>query len=443
MRISSPDTSQRDIFRPLLTDFIDHDQKLVHLADRIEWSYFEEAFADYYSDRGRPALSIRFMVGCLLLKRIYNLGDETLAKAWVMNPYMQYFCGEAHFQHAFPCDPSDFVHFRKRIGQEGVAKIFTYSVELHQLDGRVRQVNSDTTVQENNVSFPTDAKLTKKVIDRCNHIALTEGIDQRQSYLRVSKQLVQDSYFGHHPRRAKKARKARKKLRTIAGRLLRELQRKLPEERYPPYREQIELYWKVVKQQRGDSDKVYSLHKPYTACIAKGKAHKKYEFGNKVGLMTHPTRRVILAIKAFEGNPHDSKTIAPLLEQMQAHEQNLPKEVIYDRGGRGIKEALGVKITTPSKPKGSDGEAKKRRMRRRFRRRAGIEPIIGHLKTDHRMAQNYLHGEESAQMNAYLVAAGWNMKKWMEQWERVKKYILFFLRFGRSLVTPNRLILNF
>lgn len=424
---TSPDTSQRDIFQPLLTDFIDQNQELVILADRMEWSYFDEAFADYYSDKGRPAMPVRFMVGCLLLKRIFNVGDETLPKAWVLNPYMQYFCGEAYFQHEFPCDPSDFAHFRKRIGEEGVGKIFAYSAAIHQLDGRVKQVLSDSTVQENNVTFPTDAKLAKKVIDRCNRIARTEQVDQRQSYVRVSKQLLRESYFGHHPRRRKKARKARKKLRTIAGRLLRELQRCLSEERLGHYRQQFDLFWKVIDQQRGDSDKIYSLHKPFTACIAKGKAHKKYEFGNKVGLITHPTRRVIMAIKTFQGNPHDSKTIQPLLEQMQDHDQALPKEVIYDRGGRGPKQALGVAITTPDKPKASDSEAKRKRMRRRFRRRAGIEPIIGHLKTDHRMGQNYLHGEDSSQINAYLAAAGWNLKKWMEQWERVKEKYIFML----------------
>lgn len=436
---TSPNKSQRDIFRPLLTDFIDRDHELVVLADRIEWNYFEEAFAGLYSHTGQPAMPIRFMVGCLLLKRIYDYGDETLAKAWVMNPYMQYFCGEAYFQHTFPCDPSGFVHFRKRIGQDGVAKIFSYSVAIHELDGRVNQVLSDSTVQENDVTFPTDAKLAKKVIDHCNRIARAEGVDQRQSYVRVSKQLLRDSYFGHHPRRRKKAHRARKKLRTIAGRLLRELERKLPTEKLAPYEPQIALYWRAITQQRSDSDKVYSLHKPFTACIAKGKAHKKYEFGNKVGLISHPTRRVILAVKAFEGNPHDSKTIKPLLEQMADDKRALPGEVIYDRGGRGIKEVLGVKVTTPDKAKASDSEAKKRRMRRRFRRRAGIEPIIGHLKTDHRMGQNYLHGEASPQINAYLAAAGWNLKKWMEQWVRDGKKLLRYTWLyitGKSYYNP-------
>lgn len=124
---------------------------------------------------------------------------------------------------------------------------------------------------------------------------------------------------------------------------------------------------------------------------------------------------VILAIKSFEDNPHDSKTIEPLLEQIQSDQCPLPKEVIYDRGGRGIKEALGVKVTTPTKAKASDSPAKKRRLRRRFLRRAGIEPRIGHLKTDHRLGQNYLSGEESLQINAYLAAAGWSSGSEMEK----------------------------
>lgn len=138
---------------------------------------------------------------------------------------MQYFCGEAYFQHKFPFDPSDFVHFRKRIGVEGVEKIFSHSVTLHGKDAKRKMTLSDTTVQENNTTFPTDAKLAKKVLDRCNAIADKEGILQRQSYSRTSKQLLRDTYNPSHPKRFKKARKAQQKLRTLAGRLLRELDR--------------------------------------------------------------------------------------------------------------------------------------------------------------------------------------------------------------------------
>ncbi len=411
----SPDQSQRDMFNPLLVDFIDMKHELVLLSDKIDWTKIESELAIYYSRKGQPAMPIRLMAGCLFLKRLYNLGDETLATAWAMNPYMQYFCGEAHFQHRFPCDPSDLVHFRNRIGEQGIESLFTHSVELHGKQAASKVVLSDTTVQENNTTFPTDAKLAKQVIELCNRIAQKEGVDQRQSYKRVSKQALRDSHNANHPRRRKKARKATKKLRTYAGRLIRELRRKLPREKLTAYEPSLILFERAVTQQRSDKNKVYSLHKPFTACIAKGKAHKPYEFGNKIGLILNPISRVITAISAFEGNPHDSQTIAPLLGQMENSLGYLPEEVVYDRGGKGAKNIKGVMISTPGKPLKTDTPYQKRKKRKKFRTRAMIEPVIGHLKSDFRMAQNYLNGSHSPQLNAMLAATGWNLKKMMQK----------------------------
>ena len=127
----SEKNTQSDLFRPFLSDFIDQSHELVLLSSEIDWKTMESELSGYYSTRGRPSVSIRLIAGCLLLKRIYNLGDETLAEAWVMNPYMQYFCGLSHFEHKFPFHPTDFVHFRQRIGENGVGKIFRHTVELH------------------------------------------------------------------------------------------------------------------------------------------------------------------------------------------------------------------------------------------------------------------------------------------------------------------------
>ena len=290
---------QPELFRPMLVDFIDDKHELVLLSEKIDWDYFEKEFSPLYSKTGNPSHPIRFMVGCLLLKHLYNLGDETLASAWIMNPYMQHFCGRVFFEHQFPCDPSNFVHFRKRIGEKGIEKIFSYSVRMH--DAKTSTSNfvlSDTTVQENNTTFPTDAKLCKKVIDYCNKIAENEGIKQRQRYTKVSKQLVRNTYNGKHPKRAKLARKSQRQLKTIAMRLIRELERNFTAEQQEFYRESMELYTKAVTQKRNDTDKVYSLHKPFTRCIAKGKPHKQYEFGNKVGLITtgKKGKKIITAI---------------------------------------------------------------------------------------------------------------------------------------------------
>lgn len=408
---------QPELFRPMLIDFIDPNHELALLSQKINWNYFEKEFSPLYSNYGTPAHPIRFMVGCLLLKHLYNLGDETLEEAWVMNPYMQYFCGRVFFEHQFPCDPSNFVHFRKRIGEEGLEKIFTYSVQMHDPKDKISKfVLSDTTVQENNTTFPTDAKLCKKVIDYCNKIADKENLPQRQRYTKVSKQLLRDTYNGKHPKRARKAKKAKAKLQTIAMRLVRELERNFSESQKEKYREKMIIYTKAATQKRTDKDKIYSIHKPFTQCIAKGKAHKQYEFGNKVGLITtsNKGKKIITAIKAFLHTPYDGHTIEPLLEQMQINNQKLPEELVYDRGGKGKTEIKGVKISTPSPPKKSDTAYQKRTKRKKFRTRAAIEPIIGHLKTDFRLAQNYFMGKCGPQMNAFMAATAWNLKKMME-----------------------------
>lgn len=153
----------------------------------------------------------------------------------------------------------------------------------------------------------------------------------------------------------------------------------------------------------------------FTACIAKGKAHKQFEFGNKIGLMATSKNLIITAISSFKGNPHDSKTIAPLLEQMQNNLDFTPSEVIYDRGGKGQKQIGDTTISTPSKPLKRDSEYQKRVKRKKFRRRAAIEPLISHLKSDHRLGQNYLSGEKSPQINAFLAASGWNLNMMMKK----------------------------
>ena len=421
-------SNQREFFRTRLEDMINPKHELALLSREIDWNYFEETFKSYYSDNGRPGVPIRTMVACLMLKHLYNLGDDSLPMRWEMDVYFQYFCGRVFFEHKFPFDPSDFVHFRNRVGEEGIAKIFTYSVQLHgkDVDKQTRFALSDTTVQENNTTFPTDAKLCKKVIDKCNKIAAKEGIKQRQKHKRESKQLVRDAYNGHHPKRFKKSNKAKKRLKTIANKQLRELDRKMTKSQKEIYKQEIELCLRIVNQKKNDKDKIYSIHKPFTKCISKGKAHKQYEFGNKVGLITGGKKglKIILAIKAFIDNPFDGHTIEPLLDQMENNKLQLPKELAYDRGGKGKSEIKGVKIIIPSTPKTKDTQYQKHSKRKKCRARAAIEPIIGHLKTDFRMAQNYLHGEKGIQINALLAATAWNLKKMME---KLKNFLLQML----------------
>ena len=432
--------NHRELFRTRLEDLIDPDHELAVLAKVIDWQYFENEFKPYYSDKGAPSVPIRTMIGCLLLKQMYNLGDDKIPEYWIRDVYFQYFCGGVFFEHKFPFDPSDFTHFRKRVGEDGFSKIFAYSVKVHgkEIPKQAKFSLSDTTVQENNTTFPTEAKLCKKVIDKCNDIAENAGIKQRQKYKKESKQLVRDCYNSKHPKRAKQAKKSKKRLKTIANKQLRELDRKMTESQKQAYKDELAIYIRAVNQQKNDKDKIYSLHKPFTKCIAKGKPHKPYEFGNKVGIITggRKGRKIILAITTFLENIYDGHTLEPLLNQMESNKIRLPKELVYDRGGRGKADVKGVKIIIPSPPKKTDTLYQKQSKRKKCRTRAAIEPIIGHLKTDFRMSQNYLHGEAGVKINAFMAATAWNLKKLMEILKKNFLYAIFRLCVAKKILQP-------
>ena len=407
----SPDQKQKNLFQPLLKEFINPKHPLVILSDKIPWKELEDEFRGLYSHTGLPSKPVRLMSGLLILKQMYNLGDETLMPVWVQNPYYQYFCGEGEFQWRFPCDPSDLVHFRKRIGKKGVEKILEISIKLQpRKDLRKRDVLVDTTVQEKNITFPTDTKLYVKVIEKSRRIAEKEGLVLRQSYKRTTKQLLIKQRFAHHPKRKKEAGKARRKLRTIAGRLTRELERKLPEERLSLYKNDLELFKKVISRKKSDKDKIYSLHEPETACIAKGKAHKKYEFGSKVSFAMLPGSNIIVGVVNFQGNPHDSTTLEDTLKHSKKRCGKEFTKPIVDRGYRVKKKIDKTNIVSPGPPI-KNNEYQRRKKRRQCRSRAAIEPIIGHIKHDCRMARNYLKGTIGDDMNAILAGAAFNFRR--------------------------------
>ncbi|MGA1865360.1 MAG: IS5 family transposase [bacterium] len=423
----SPDQKQKNLFQPLLKEFINPDHELVILAERIPWEELEDEFRELYSDTGQPSKPVRLMAGLLILKQMYDLGDETIMPVWVQNPYYQYFCGEAEFQWNYPCDPTDLVHFRKRIGESGVEKILELSVRLQpKKDLRSKDVIVDSTVQEKNITYPTDTKLYVKIIDRSNKIAKKEGIALRQSYKRTTKQLLLKQRFAHHPKRRKEAVKAQKKLRTIAGRLTRELERKLPEERLKLYLNDLELFKKVLAQERFDKDKIYSLHEPDTACIAKGKASKKYEYGSKVSFAMLPGSNIIVGVVNYKGNPHDSTTLEGTLNHCRKILGREFNNAIVDRGYRGKKRIGKTNIISPGPPI-KNNEYQRRKKRRQCRSRAAIEPVIEHIKDDCGMARNYLKGTIGDEMNAILSAAAFNFRRLL----RVIEQEIIFPVFGK------------
>ena len=313
-------------------EILDPRQPLYKLALSIDWQGFEEAFGKHYSSKGRPAKPIRLMVSLLILKQLDDLSDEQVVWNWTQNPYFQFFSGEAEFQWQLPCDSSELTHFRKRIGAEGAEKILKASVLLHGKKATEGEVIADTTVQEKNITYPTDSKLHKKIIQKCVNIAAEQNLKLRRSYKRTVPKLMKAQHNSSHPKRAKKANKARRKLKSIAGSLVRELRRKLPSEALKDYEEDLCLYEKVLAQKRNDKNKIYSLHEPEVCCISKGKEHRKYEFGQKASVIKTMDEGIIAGAQSFEANPYDGHTLDKALGQVESITSKRPAQCYVDRG---------------------------------------------------------------------------------------------------------------
>ena len=408
-----------------LKDQLNPKHPLYQLANKIDWKSVESDFHEYYIDFGRPAKPVRLMVSLLILKQLDNLSDESVVAKWVENPYYQYFSGETHFQWAMPCDPSDLVHFRHRVGKEGIEKIFRLSVQLQGKDAQQKSVSIDTTVQEKNITFPTDLKLAVRIIAKCRKIAEKQNIELRQSYKRTVKEHMLNQRFKSHPKNKKKALASARKIKTIAGRLVRELERKLPEQ--TGWQPELDLFRKVLSQTRQSKQKIYSLHEPEVSCIAKGKDHKKYEFGSKVSFAITKTTNVIVSVVTFKGNPYDGDTLKDTLDFHEQITGVRAKEATVDRGYRGRKIVDGTFIYTPSPPKSKDSAYRKQQARIRFRRRAAIEPIFGHAKQDHRMARNYLSRFVGDQINALMAASAFNFRRWLRKVKLLPNFLYEWL----------------
>ena len=410
---------------PGLADQLNQKHPLYLLANKINWLLFEDAFKIHYSEKmGAPSKPIRLMVSLLILKHVRNLSDENLVEQWAENIYYQYFSGEQYFQPRPPCVATELVSFRQRISEPGVELILQESIRVNRSnkdDDDNSTVSLDTTVQEKNITYPTDDKLYKKIIKKCWIIAGKEAIDLRQSYTSTVRKLSHSQRFKHTKHGAKAARKANKKIKIIAGRLLRELARKLPLARLGVYLPALKLYQRVLSQKRSDSNKVYSIHEPDVQCYAKGKEHKKFEFGSKASILVCQKTGIIMGAINFTQSLHDSNTVAEALEQYERLTGKEAKEVFVDRGYKGIKEYKASKIYVPVADKNITKEKRKKHSRR-----AAIEPMIGHLKQDYRLCRNYLKGILGDNMNVVLASAAMNFKRAMILWctEAIRRWLL-------------------
>ncbi len=309
-------TGQMSFLMPSLADQLDKSHGLYQLAKDINWQYFDEELGKHYrSDFGRPAKPIRLMVSLLILKHFRNLSDESVVEQGAENCYYQYFSGQSEFTPKQPCSATELVMFRNRIGSDGIEKIFKESIRINSNDSKEHEIVGDTTVQEKNITFPTDSKLHIKIIEKCWKIIENEDLEIRQSYKRTIPKLRYQQRGRNHPKHAVKARKADKRIKTIAGRLVREIERKLPAQNI--YNEDILIFKQVLSQKRTESNKIYSLLEPHVNCISKCKDHKKYEFGCKVSILRTKTTGVIVGAMSFEKNVYDGKTLEPALNQFK------------------------------------------------------------------------------------------------------------------------------
>ena len=427
---SSSNSHQASLFWDLET-MLDSNHPLFKLANMVDWAFFEKSFAPLFcADNGRPSKPIRLMVGLLMLKHLRNVSDEQVVVQFRENAYYQYFCGLEAFSTAAPCASSELVHFRHRIGEEGVELILKESIRINvaiedrkkeeedrksRKDGRGRKSEKeqtafiDSTVQEKNVTFPTDSKLLNKIIHYCHKVAKAEGTKVRQSYVLEIKRLKLTQRFRGKAHSRKKVARADRRMRTIAGRLVRELLRELPSDCI--YRERLGLCLKFVNGELIDGHKIYSLHEQDVLCICKGKEHKKYEFGNKVSLV-RLWNGIIIGAMAFR-NEYDGHTIDRAKEQAYRLYGRSIRILAGDRGYRGQKMSGDTKVMIPNVPKASDSAYMKARKRELFKKRAGIEPVIGHCKSDHRLGRNFYKGLFGDSINVMLAAAAFNLKRAM------------------------------
>jgi transposase, IS5 family len=429
-------TGEHDLFRSRLDQILNMQHQLVKLAKTVNWKHLETVCGEVYSDApksdvlakskskgGQPPLPTRLMAGLQILKFTFDLSDEELCDRWVENPYFQFFCGEEFFLHELPFDRSSMTRWRQRMGEAKVTSLLQESLSVAVVTKAIApsdlsEVIVDTTVQPKAVMFPTDAKLMNRAREKLVKLAKQSGLVLRQAYTKVGKlALIQHQRYAH-AKQFKRARKHLRKLKTYLGRTIRDIGRQIADkpELQDIFKSPLFLANRVMTQKKRqdkktEGRKIYSLHAPEVECIGKGKAHMPYEFGVKVSLATtlHRSKGGQFAIHAMAlpGNPYDGHTLKDVIPGMQELIGNEVKKILTDAGYRGhnAPDTHKFRVYTQGQKRGVSPAIKKQ-----MKRRAAIEPVIGHVKNEHRMGRNFLAHTMGDRINAILAAAGYNFR---------------------------------
>ena len=406
------DSDQLDLFQTHLDRVIDPDHPLVALSGKIDWQRFDTALADCYClDNGAPAKATRLLVGLHYLKHAFDESDESVVERWLENPYWQWFCGFTTMQHTLPLHPTSLVKWRNRVGAQRIALMLQETIAMAVRERQIspkelEQVNVDTTVQEKNITYPTDSKLYYQAILKLGKAAKRRGIALRQSYVRVAKQCAVKAGRYAHAKQFRRMRRELKTLKTRLGRVIRDIRRKVPSPDVA-LENLLRLCERLHQQQPTDKNKLYSLHEPEVVCISKGKAHKRYEFGQKVSVATSNRGNWIVDVGLCQSNPYDGHTLAAALHSIESNTGIPVSDAYVDKGYRGHDYQGDATIHMA----GSSTRNLTRTKRKRRRRRSAVEPKIGHLKSDHRMRRCFLSGLTGDAINAILAAAGANLRK--------------------------------
>lgn len=427
---------QRELFRPELAKMIDPCHAMVKLSKAVNWEQMDEVFGKTYCpDNGRPGVSTQLMVSLHYLKYTFNLSDEDVVSGWVENPYWQYLSGMKYFEHKVPINPSSMTRWRKRIGEAGAEELLKETlsagltmkaIKTYQL----KRVNVDTTVQEKDIRFPTDARLYDRSRQRLVEAAKKRGIKLRQNYNRLSKGLLAQQSRYSHARQMKRSKKCIRTMRTYLGRVIRDIERKCTDPD-PELKSLLAVSTRIHQQQRTDKNKVYSVHEPLVECISKGKAHKRYEFGCKVSVAATSKGGWIVGAKAFHGNPYDGHTLEDALKQVERIVGS-PEHAFVDMGYRGHGYKGKTKVHVDKRRRGRTP----RSLWRWMKRRAAVEPTIGHLKQEHRMDRNRLKGTDGDNFNAILSSIGMNFRKLLAfAAELLRLLFLRLLDFQRTMIS--------
>jgi IS5 family transposase len=403
---------------------------LVRLAGLMPWADFDESFGKFYKPVGRPAKPTRLMVGLHYLKHSYDLSDEETVERWVENPYWQVFCGFEFFQHEPPIDPSLMTRWRKRIGPEAMEQVLQATVELALETKTIKpssleRVTVDTTVQEKAIAHPTDSRLYLKALQALVRQAKRAGVELRQSHTRLAKKAAAKAARYAHAKQYKRMRRELKRLKTYLGRVYRDVARKIAGNAAleAHFARLLGLVERLLAQQPKDKNKLYALHAPEVVCIAKGKAHKPYEFGCKVGIAATNKEGLFLAAKAFAGNPYDGHTLQATIDQAETMTGVTAQRIYLDKGYRGHDYEGDAQVLLSGRKRGLTPT-----MARELKRRSAIEPMIGHAKTDGRLGRNHLLGQDGDKINALLAAAGHNLRLIL------RKLALLFARILKALL---------